>query len=210
MPYPELTRQELEYALDRIGHARISTIAKNLGRPAGCVRRSLGNVQKLVIRDEGLGIAELVREFGVNDKTVMNWIRRGALKAITKIVEKQRIHVFSNDDVTTFLRDYGYALSPIIKPQSHIWRDIVSEIRAELESWLIAGAGVQSALLYPKMNFGYMRRNLGFPEPHFRLGNRAGGDWYRREDIAAWLRANPRYITHAAAEEFDIPEGGTR
>lgn len=210
MPSPELTGRERAYALDRIGQVRISTIAKNLGRSEGCVRRSLGNIRHLVMRDEGLGIAELVREFGINDKTVMNWIRRGYLNATTKIVERQRVYVFSNDDVTVFLRDYGYALSPIIKPQSHIWRDIVAEIRAELESWLISGSGVQAALLYPKMNLGYMRRSLGFPEPHFRLGNRAGGDWYRREDIAAWLRAHPHYITHAAAEEFDIPEGGTR
>jgi hypothetical protein len=162
----------------------------------------LGNVQQLIIKQDGSGIAGISEVLGVDVQTVRNWIARGLLPATRRIVEKQWVHTISYDDVTAFLRDKGYALSPIIQPQTHIWRDIVSEIRVELEELLIHGREIAEALMCHKKAFGYMRSNHGFPAPHLRLGSRAGGDWYTREAVAAWLRAHPRYITPRARSVF--------
>jgi IS30 family transposase len=200
------TRQEQGYALNRVGFARLSTIAKQLGRAERTVRKKIGNTQQLIIKQEGVGIAEVAVALGVNHQTVRNWIARGQITATRRIVEKQWVYTISYDDVTAFLRDKGYALSPIIKPQTYIWRDIVSEIRAELEARLISGRACSEALMCNRKAFGYMRSHLGFPEPHLRLGSRAGGDWYAREDIADWLREHPRYITQAAVEELGLTE----
>jgi hypothetical protein len=153
-----------------------------------------------------MGVSDFVKEFGVNDKSVVNWIERGHLKASTRVVEKQRVYVFSYDDVTDFLRDYGYALSPVIRPTHPIWRDIVSEIRAELKTMLISARDMVDALHLVKPNLALMRRKHGFPSPYFCLGSRAGGNWYKREDVAVWLRSHPRYITQAAVEEFRLTE----
>jgi hypothetical protein len=116
------------------------------------------------------------------------------------------VYVLSYDDVTDFLRDHGYALSPVIRPTHPIWRDIVSEIRAELKTMLISARDMVDALHLVKPNLALMRRKHGFPSPYFCLGSRAGGNWYKREDIAVWLRSHPRYITQAAVEEFRLTE----
>jgi hypothetical protein len=201
------TKQEQGYALNRVGFARLSTIAKQLGRAERTVREKIGNTQQLIIKQEGVGIAGVAGALGVNQQTVRNWIARGQITATRRIVEKQWVYTISYDDVTAFLRDKGYALSPIIKPQTYIWRDIVSEIRAELEARLISGRAISEALMMcNRKAFGYMRSHLGFPEPHLRLGSRAGGNWYAREDIAAWLREHPRYITQAAVEVLGLTE----
>jgi hypothetical protein len=118
-------------------------------------------------------------------------------------VETWKGYSISYDAVTTFLEEHGYALSNTINPSDFIWKDIVGEIRQQLEQEHISSSGLASLLGYPKLD---ATRRKGGLIPSFRFGNRGGGDWFRRSDVAEWLKRNAGYMTQEARREFGMLE----
>jgi predicted DNA-binding transcriptional regulator len=187
-------------AMALLGNMKVSTIAKKLGRSEGSVRRAIGDVWYQVKRSEGLSLADVARAFNVDKMTVYKWIDRGVLQAQIVRVETWKGYSISYDAVTSFLEEHGYALSNTVRPSDFIWKDIVGEIRQQLEKEYISSSGLASLLGYPKLD---ATRRKGFPVPSFRFGNRGGGDWFRRSDVAEWLNQNPGYMNQEARRELN-------
>lgn len=101
------TQEEKDYVIDNWGTSTIRGIAKKLGRSTGSIikfgeRNQLGGA---VYNDMYLTTVQAGEIIGVDQTTIIAWIKSNQLKAQFRPMRKKKTYQIDPDDFRNFLRD---------------------------------------------------------------------------------------------------------
>jgi hypothetical protein len=163
-------------------------IGKVLGRSPNAVLEQLTvwgvNVRRELARSEGMDVREVAESLGVGRDIVIDWIRRGFLRASRRRVLRQTVYSVSYTAVLAFITERGGYTR--LRPSPR-FAGPVDEARRAFNLRYISRRDLASSLCISENTLGHWPTRFGFPSSH--MFGRCS--YFDRGEVRAFLVDHP-------------------
>lgn len=166
----------------------LAQIGNALGRSANAVLEQLTlwgmNVRRELARSDGMDVRDAAEALGVNRDVIIDWIRRGFLRASRRRILRQTVYSISYTAVLSFIADRGGYTAMRPTPR---FAGPVDEARRAFNLRYISRRDLASSLCISENTLGHWPTRFGFPASHM-LGRCS---YYDRGEVRAFLAERP-------------------